>query len=136
MMEQPAKTISMISEYSDDDSSKQIKMNFSKVVDATEGISINGKKMQKVPDISKQPGKSYFGQSQELAKDILEFLILKTRLELGNNDKKKIFKIKEDFLADCLSNITNFQVRLVTDFFSRDDTRLVSPNFKPDVKKA
>lgn len=66
----------------------------------------------------------------------MEFLILKTRLELGNNDKKKIYKIKEDFLADCLSNITSFQVRLMTDFFSRDDARLVSPHFKPDFKKA
>ena len=45
---------------------------------------------------------------------------------MGNNDKKKIYKIKDDFLADCLSNITNFQVRLVTDFFARDEARLVS----------
>lgn len=43
-----------------------------------------------------------------LASDILEFLILKTRLELTVNEKKKIFKIRDDFQADCCSNISNF----------------------------
>ena len=129
-MDQPEKsTISVLSEYSDIDTTKAANK---KVVDATEGISISGKKLEKVPEMKV---KTYFGQSQALATDILEFLILKTRLELGNNDKKKMFKVKEDFLADCLSNICNFQVRLVTDFFTRDESKLVSAN-RGDLSEA
>lgn len=95
------------------------------MLDATEGILINGKKMEKIVDV-KQPGKIYFGKSHIMANDILEFLILKTRLELSNAEKKKMFKIRDDFMTDCHSNITTFQVRLITDFFSKDEAKLVS----------
>jgi hypothetical protein len=61
-----------------------------------------------------------------MAGDILEFLILKTRLELGITEKKKMFKIRDDFMADCHSNIATFQVKVLTDFFSRDEAKLVS----------
>ena len=77
------------------------------MLDATEGILINGKKMEKIVDV-KQPGKIYFGKSHIMANDILEFLILKTRLELSNAEKKKMFKIRDDFMTDCHSNITTF----------------------------
>ena len=116
-------SISIVSEVSDSDSAKPIKKD--NMLDATEGILINGKKMEKIVDV-KQPGKIYFGKSHIMANDILEFLILKTRLELSNAEKKKMFKIRDDFMTDCHSNITTFQVRLITDFFSRDEAKLVS----------
>ena len=116
-------TISILTDSDLDSPTKAVKKDM--MVDATEGISITGKKMEKMSEIKPQ-GKMYFGQSQMMAGDILEFLILKTRLELGITEKKKMFKIRDDFMADCHSNIATFQVKVLTDFFSRDEAKLVS----------
>ena len=41
-------------------------------------------------------------------------------------DKKKLLKIKEDYLKDCKYDLVTFQVRLMTEFFRQEEKKIVS----------
>jgi hypothetical protein len=92
----------------------------------TEGILIGGQLMDNLKDEQLQSMKNYYGLGASLAKDVREYWILKTRLDI--KDKKKVFKIKEDFMKDCQINLGTFEVHELTDFFTRkeDEGKLVS----------
>jgi hypothetical protein len=91
-----------------------------------EGIIINGQLMESIKQEQLQSVKTYFGLGQALAADVREFWILKTRLDI--KDKKKVMKLKEDFLQDCQANLAKFEVTETTDFFVRkeEEGKLVS----------
>ena len=69
----------------------------------------------------------YFGLGTKLARDVGEFMIMRSRLEIA--DKKKVLQLRDWFRDDCRYNVATFQVEIATDRFStdsRNSSQLVS----------
>ena len=84
--------------------------------DPSAGVFENGK-----PIMSKN--KSYFGMGGNLAKDVMELWVLKTRLDHG--DKKKLRQQQNDFLRDCNYDLFKFEVKMMTSAFI-EEKKIVS----------
>ncbi len=71
----------------------------------------------------REKNKSYFGLGGNLAKDVMELWVLKTRLD--HSDKKKLRQQQNDFMNDCNYDLFKFEVKMMTAAFL-DEKKIVS----------